>query len=500
MSKFNSGKSASSTKTINHEGEVDYQLSPEMELYTSVVTTALGGKFYESADERIERVRNLVSKVDPEFVARLAVYAREKMHLRSIPLVLCVELAKVHSGDSLVSRTVGRVVQRADEITELLAYYQIANERTDTKKLNKLSKQIQKGLEIAFNKFDEYQFAKYNRDGEISLRDALFIVHPKAKDKEQQKLFDAITDNKLETPYTWEVELSNAGKVGREKKDVWEELIGSGKVGYMALLRNLRNILEADVSGKSLEAVLKTISDPEKVRKSKQLPVRFLSAYRELSKVSSPKVSAALNDIEEAVLHTAENIKGYDIDTSVLIACDVSGSMFSKISPNSSVMNYDIGLMLGMLLQNRCRSVITGIFGDSFLVAQMPQKQILGNVTNLQSIEGKVGYSTNGYRVIDDMISSNTKVDKVMMFTDCQMWDSYGMGSTMKKSWAKYKSDVNPNAKMYLFDLAGYGNTPLSIHSEGVYCIAGWSDKVFDVLHAIDEGSSALQMIKSIDL
>ncbi len=105
------------------------------------------------------------------------------MYLRSIPLVLTTELVKQVSGTDLVSRTVDGVVQRADEITELLAYYQLANKRTETKKLNKLSKQIQKGLMKSFNKFDEYQFAKYNRKAEVTLRDALFLVHRRLKMK-----------------------------------------------------------------------------------------------------------------------------------------------------------------------------------------------------------------------------------------------------------------------------------------------------------------------------
>ena len=121
-------------------------------------------------------------------MAKLAVYVREKMHLRSIPLVLTVELAKQHNGDGLVSKLTNRVVQRADEITELLAYYAMANVAKELKKLNKFSKQLQKGLADAFNKFDEYQFAKYNREAEVKLKDALFLVHPKAKDEAQQAI------------------------------------------------------------------------------------------------------------------------------------------------------------------------------------------------------------------------------------------------------------------------------------------------------------------------
>lgn len=178
---FSRGKN----KVQNMEGATSYRLTPEWELYTSVVTTSLNNNFYEQAEERITRVRTLIGNCDPLFVARLAVYTREVMNLRSIPLVMAVELARIHKGDNLVRRVTARTVRRADEITEMLAYYQLANQRTGTKKLNRLSKQLQAGLQDTFNVFDAYQFAKYNRNTKVRLRDALFLVHPKAKDERQ---------------------------------------------------------------------------------------------------------------------------------------------------------------------------------------------------------------------------------------------------------------------------------------------------------------------------
>lgn len=173
-------------KTVaNYEGAKAYRMTPEYELYAAVVTTGLNNSFYETGNKRLERIKSLIKKCNPEFVAKLAIYARNTMYMRSVPLVLSVELAKETSGHSIVSKTVNGVVQRADEIAELLAYYQLANQRTGVKKLNRLSKQIQKGLMQSFNKFDEYQFAKYNTAAEIKLKDALFLVHPKAKDENQ---------------------------------------------------------------------------------------------------------------------------------------------------------------------------------------------------------------------------------------------------------------------------------------------------------------------------
>ena len=538
MSKFNT-MIKEPTMTLNHEGAEAFRLSAEMELYTAVVTASLSDKFYETANERIKRIAELVGKCDARFVAQLAVYARREMNLRSVPLFLVVELAKHHSGDNLVSRTIEKVVLRADEIMELLHCYQWRNSQNTTcteasapkKKLAKLSHQIQVGLQRAFNNFDEYQFAKYDRNNlEVKLRDALFIVHPKAKDDAQQKLFDKITSKTLETPYTWETELSALGQHEFES-DVdkqmaftkkWEELIDSGKLGYMAMLRNLRNFLENDISRESLTDVANRLSDEREVIRSKQFPFRFLSAYREVKRVENKKTQVMfealekaalsttqdngaedrlllLNALEKAVLATSNNIAGFDEHTRVLLACDVSGSMYSPISPKSSVKNYDIGLVLAMLLKNRCKNVVSGIFGDEWKLVNLPSTGILSNVEKMYEREGEVGYSTNGYKVIDYLNRENLVLDKVMMFTDCQMWDSYGNIHSIRKEWDKYKQ-IAPNAKLYLFDLSGYGTTPLNIIRDDVTLIAGWSDRIFEMLEAIEKGSSVIEEIKKIEI
>lgn len=491
----------------NHEGAEAYKLTPEMELYTAVCTMALQPKFYETSKEQIDRIANLVRQVDATFVAKLAVYARKEMNLRSVPMLLIVELAKIHSGDDLICRTIDNVIMRADEIMELLMCYQWRNPQPGVKKLAKLSHQIQNGLQKAFNKFDEYQFAKYDRDNlEVKLRDALFIVHPKAKDEAQQVLFDKIVNKRLETPYTWETELSALGQVHYDDadakkqafRDKWTELVASGKLGYMALLRNLRNILESDVEADMISSVAERLANPHEVLRSKQFPFRYLSAYRELKSSKNGNVQDVLDALENAVLSTSQNITGFDKNTRVLLACDVSGSMYSPISARSSVKNYDIGLVLAMLLKNRCENVVSGIFGNTWKVVNMPSTGILSNVELMYKREGEVGYSTNGYKVIEYLITNNVKMDKVMMFTDCQMWDSYG-SNTMQASWQKYK-ELFPKAKLYLFDLCGYGQLPVRLVDNDILLIAGWSDKIFDMLFAIENGSGVIEEIKKTEL
>lgn len=508
MSRFN--KKPAGNKTVNHEGGQAYKMDSALELYSRVCTASLQNKFYESADKAVASIRGLIAKCDPVFVAKLAVYAREKMYLRSVPLVLAVELAKVHRGDDLVKRMITRVIQRPDEITEILSYYAVANGRNGQKKLSKLSNQVKRGVADSFGKFNAYGFAKYNRAGEVTLKDAVKLTHPRPKNEAEAALIKQILDGTLETPNTWEVNLSEAGKSGKSKKVVWEEMIFEGSLGYMALLRNLRNFLKEGVSKEAIMVVAERLADPNQVRKSKQLPFRFLSAYRSVSggkgnrylygrgygdnsEIVSPFTGILLDAIEKAVTVSIENIPMFK-DETVLIASDVSGSMMNPVSPKSSIMNYDIGLLLGMLLKNRCSMAVTGIFGSDWLPVNLPSGNVIANVEKMYEIEGKVGYSTNGYKVIEWANKQNYGFDRICIFCDCQLY-----GGSIQSEWSRYRQKY-PDAKLYLFDLAGFGTSPLSLSGNGVSLISGWSDKVFEVMKAIEEGAKTLDVINMISL
>ena len=266
-----------------------------------------------------------------------------------------------------------------------------------------------------------------------------------------------------------------------------------------ALMRNLRNLLQADVSFSDLQLVADRLSDAVQVAKSKQLPFRYLSAYREVEQVNSTSTSALMSALETAVRHSAANIESFDENTRVLIASDVSGSMWTKVSAKSAVRLFDIGLLLSMLFKSRCKQVIAGIFGDSWKVVNMPADNVLMATRQLERLGNTVGFSTNGYKVVDWLIEQEQVMDKVMMFTDMQMWDSTGRDSTFEKSWRRYKQ-MAPLAKLYLFDLAGYGQLPLRLAEPDVYLISSWSDRVFDVLSAIDKGGDALSVINGIEV
>jgi hypothetical protein len=207
-----------------------------------------------------------------------------------------------------------------------------------------------------------------------------------------------------------------------------------------------------------------------------------------------------LDALEAAVQASAANIKGFGHETRVLLACDVSGSMQTPVSAKSKVLLFDVGLMLAMLLQSRCKNVEVGMFGDTWKTIAIPRSNILGNVQEFYRREGEVGYATNGYLVIKDILTRKVKMDKVMLFTDGQLWNSTNTRDDIQTWWLSYKAQIAPGAKLYLFDLKGYGQTPLRILHDDVYLVAGWSDKIFEVLAALENGASALDAINSVEL
>jgi len=495
MSRFSESKRGLN-KTTNYEGQGAYRMTPKFELYTLVCTSTFSDKFYTTNKSELDRLRDILSKLSPyndqPFICKLAVYARENMHLRTIPLVLIVEAMKANF--YIPWEVITRVIQRADEIYELLGYYAMANDRKGTKRLNKLANQLKKGVANAFYKFDEYQFAKYNRPVSPSLRDALFLTHPVPK-AGFKRLFKKIADDSLETPYTWETQLSERGNT----KEVWDELIASKKLGYMATLRNLRNMLSVDAD---MGPALNYISNREAVLRSKQLPFRFLSAYREVRRAQPTfQTSATLNAIEQAAKYSADNIPF--LDDKILIASDCSGSMGAQISPRSSLMYADIGMLLGHMVHYKSPKSIYGLFSNDFIPCTPANTNILEAME--ANREKCVMGATNGHKIFEWLIRTGNQPDRVMVFTDMQIWDSEGWWIngphtySMRDMWYRYKQIV-PHAKMYLFDLAGYGQTPIDMSEKDVHLLAGWSDKMFPILERLDKGESALAEIEAVKL
>ena len=283
MAKFNN---TVTNKTTNCEGHVAYIMQDRAKLVTQVLTSFFNeSKFYgDNSKEMCETIKNVI-RDDPAFVSNLAVFARREFNMRSVAHVLTGYLANVPEGKPFVRRTVEGVILRGDDATEILSFYLSTFGKP-------IPNSLRRALKGVFATFDAYTLAKYKGEGHaVKMRDLLRICRPHPETDEQSAMWKQLLDGTLPTPLTWESELSANGNT----KESWEKLIESGKVGYMALLRNLRNIVNA--CPENIGKVWDKIADPEAVRRSRQLPFRFLSAYKNLPSGCGSK---AVNSLESA--------------------------------------------------------------------------------------------------------------------------------------------------------------------------------------------------------
>jgi hypothetical protein len=326
-------------------------LTPLQQLRRSVLSCLLWeSEFYESGQDIGERIAELAEQVGAEELAQLAVEARAVQHLRHAPLLLLACLAK--RGGGLVSRTLYETIQRPDELAEFLAVYWRNGKLP-------LAKQVKKGLSLAFQKFDAYQLAKYNRDSPIKLRDVLFMVHAKPKDDTQAATWKQLVDGTLAAPDTWEVSLS----AGKDKKATFERLLRDGKLGYLALLRNVRNMVEAGVDVDLVRAAIVARKGAGRV-----LPFRYVAAAR-----ACPMLEPA---IDHALLEAIGDISPLPGRTVVLV--DVSGSMDYPLSRKSDLRRIDAACALASLVNGDVR-----MFSFSNGVVEVPPRRGMAGIDAL---------------------------------------------------------------------------------------------------------------------
>jgi len=411
MAKLNR-KTATMVAPKTHEGASTKRINKESQLRRSVMSCMLWeDSFYEDGVSITKRIRQLVHENKAPVVAQIAIEAREEMKLRHVPLLLVRELARHKSKDEVgVSATLARVIQRADEISEFLALYWKDGKCP-------ISAQVKKGLRNAFNKFSEYDLAKYNRDADIKLRDVGFLTHIKPKDREQGVLFAKLLNKDhypsktgsgfdvkrsyrlkdfepLETPDTWEVALS----AGKDKKTTFERLLKEKKLGALALLRNLRNMVQSGVKEKSITDALKDI------KVDRVLPFRFISAAR-----YAPKHEP---ELEQAMFKCIEGRKKLPGKTILLV--DVSGSMDDPISIKSEMKSLDAACGLAILMRETCERVEVFTFSD--LTKQVPARKgfaLRDAIVNSQPHNGTdLGHALEYVAKLD--------YDRVIVFTDEQ--------------------------------------------------------------------------------
>ena len=385
-----------------HEGaRATRNLSVEQQLRRSVLSCLLWeSEFYEDGLSIADRIVSLAEKASPAMVASLAIEARSQFNLRHAPLLLLAVLAKTGAGTRLVSETIAATIQRADELSEFLALYW-RNGKTP------LSAQVKKGLALAFKKFDAYQLAKYDRGNVIRLRDVLFLSHAEPANDDQRLLWKQLVDNELSAPDTWEVALSG----GADKKETFERMIRERKLGYLALLRNLRNMVGAGCDLDLVREAILARKGAERV-----LPFRFIAAAK-----ACPTLEAELDQAMIAGLTATHRLTGRTV-----IVVDISGSMGAQLAGKSEMTRMDAACGLAVMLRGACEhaSVYATAGNDSTRVHAtgfVPPRQGMALRDAMTGMTHELGGGGIFLKPCLDFIEAREKVaDRLIVITDEQ--------------------------------------------------------------------------------
>lgn len=464
MTKFNTKKVTRARITKNLAGGDAFRMSNHAELASAVLTSMLADKFYESSDARLKRIQELVAKSDFHFVIRLAVFARKVMHLRSVSHVLIGELIKLSRQATAlnvwagaISHAVYEIAERPDDLTEIAAYVG-----------KPFTKQLKKGIRRALLKFDRYQLAKYQQsDKEFSLVDLFNLCHPKKQfaTEEQAQAWDDLMDGKLKNEGTWESEISAAGPSDFKKISAWEKLIVQHKIGYMALLRNLNNLSKVEIAPLARKMVLARISSKEEIAKSKVLPFRFYTAWKNLS---DGQFKDAVADALDISVSNAPTLKG-----NVLVALDVSSSMSGCMDKAAII----------------AASIVKNNKHCDFLAYDTSKRTLscTHRTGIIEFVENAIALSGGGTRT-DLVFETDIVYDSIVVVSDNQSWDGH-----VQKCYDAYKKRTGANPHIFAIDLEGYGTTDLS--GGRVKHVVGFSERIFDFIEASMGGSDLVDVI-----
>lgn len=466
MSKFNETKK---NDVRNLAGGKAYKESDEMQLASLLLTSFGDDKYYQKEKDIYSQLEQLIEACDKEFVAKAIIYARKQFGMRTITHIASSMLAKYIGGMEWGSRFFDKVINRVDDMTEIVACH--------FSRKQKLTNAMKKGFSLALGRFDDYQLAKYKGENKaVKLVDLVNLVHPKETERNNGAI-GRLINGELRSFDTWESELSAVGDDIEAKKAVWHRLLDENKLGYFALLRNLRNIIQLNdetLKNKALNALL----NESAIKKSLVLPFRFSTAYDEMSKIDSDAMRAVSKACEIACSNVPK------LEGKTLIALDVSGSM-------SSCRVADIAsLFTAVLLKsNNC---------DLMTFADYAEYRRVNPDDSVMTIKNAIKYSWGGTNFPSVFKNANKKYDRVILLSDMQSWkESY---YSPKHFYEGYKRRFNaPDCKFYSFDLAGYGT--MQMPQQDVYCLAGFSDKIFDIMKLVESDKNALvNTIKAVEL
>jgi hypothetical protein len=523
MAKFNTtdkrGNRATSPITSTASGATTYEggpgfvRDPKGELFLLAVSNFVGEKtFYEDAntrDARFEALCRSVALIDPEWFAQFVPWLRNGANMRSASLVAALEGADAMraAGKPGGRQIVASSMARADEPGEAVAYWLAKYGR-------KIPKPVKRGIaDAAVRLYNQYALGKYDTGSRgVRFADVIDLTHPDPNPGMQTDVFRYALDSRhgradistdrlpivrarmglitevlrhravdplLDSDvlrgagFTWEDAMSLAGQVGGDKKQLWEAMIPN--MGYMALLRNLRNFDEAGVSDAVARQVADRLMDPEQVARSRQLPFRFLSAQ---DSVLSQRWGHAL---DTALQGSLANIPALGGKTLILVDTSASMSGFS-FSARSKMTPAKAAALFGVALAAKGEAVDLRGFADGVFTHRVPKgASVLREVQRFVARTGEVGHGTD----IPGSVQRSLQPDhtRVVVISDMQ---------TIGGHWGGNVADIVPaNVPLYGFNLQGYKQGAFAAGTGNRHEFGGLTDATFKMIPLLEAGRNA---------
>ena len=474
MPRFN--LSSDAPDTVNMEKSPAWQMSPQLELAAILLTAPLNDQFYRSANAVQERIATLAAQ-DPQFAARAALYSRREFGMRSATHVTAAAIAQSAKGETWTKDFFRRIVYRPDDMAEILAL--LADRKGS---LKAVPNSVKKGFGQALSRLSPYQLAKYRLEGhQVNMTDIVNICHPKPSENNKEALAALMKgDLRLnDNQATWEARLSAAGQEqgadaeetaelqAAAKDQAWHDLLSNNRLGYFALLRNLRNI--HNQAPDSLDLALEQLRDPERIKKSLIFPYQFLTAMNNIPE--EPRLRAAISDAADLSLSNAPLLPGR-----TLACVDNSGSMaWSQVGgrppsrgkskrltaqPAPAMLpqvtaSHQAAMFAAALFkaspQNQESQVDLLTFGtNAEYRRELNPRDSLLSLTN-QLIKDQGGTS---YQAIFRKAAEEQQVyDRFIILSDSQSW----LGHTGQTALWNYRQATGANPSVYAVGLVSYG-------------------------------------------
>jgi hypothetical protein len=475
------------------------------------------------AKEIISTAVNILETPEPTDVLRVANWLRNEGNIRLTPQVLTVLSANHPNGKEGIREYVPKVVVRPDEVKTMMLLHRFFFG------MKPLPSGLSLGLGDALSKFDERALLKYNTPGYPTWKDVLCTLRGRKADWPLKQAlarffqFGELDGRKTPVVYafkklaqktefdneakalaekcgvTWEVLVSQFGKNPAMKRKVWAYLVEKRLIGYMAVLRNLRNMLEAGVSTGTIAKVAEFLSNRNAVLKSRQLPFRFSMVYEMLGgwdmssaydydplphAANSEHVNMLLSAIEKAADIACENVD--PIPGLTVVFSDNSGSMSSAISERSKMSCAMAANTLCGIIAKRCARGIVCAFGTDVGEVRFTKKTSVIDIARRVARADTKGMFTNGHRCIQWVQSKGLKPDRIIVLSDMQCWTDGGgwrgySDTNMSDAWQRFIK-TSPDTWMHSVHINGYGDTPVAKGVGNVNLVGGFSEKIVNML------------------